>query len=189
MTYSELKTNVAAYFNRGDLADKVDGWLDRAEAYLFREISPNSIEATATGTASETISLPADFSTLIRLDVDYYGKTVTLDYTTQGSGFVIEGETIRLVNMPETSFSYSLYYAPKLEPLSGSVTTNWLLDNGYDLYFYATVFEGAKALKNAVEINTVGQMLPTLLDSVRNYAMRAKAPRAGGLQIKPRRLL
>lgn len=186
MTYSELKTEVAAYFNRGDLASKVDGWIDRAESFLFREISPNTIEAVATGTSTGSITLPADFSSLIRIDVDYYGRTVTLDYTTQGQGFVIEGNTLRLVKMPNASFSYSLYYAPKLANLSASVATNWLLENGYDLYFYATVFEGAKSLKNSVEISTVGQILPTLVDSVKNYAMRAKTPRSGSLQVKPR---
>lgn len=187
MTYSELKTNVAGYFNRGDLAGKVAGWIERAESFMFREISPNTIEATATGTTAGTIALPSDFSRLIRLDVDYYGNVTTLDYTTQGDGFVIEGSTIRLVNQPEGSFSYTIYYAPKLAALSDSNTTNWLLDNGYDLYFYATIFEGAKALKNAQEINTVGAFLPAILDSVKGYATRSKIPQSGGLQVKPRR--
>lgn len=186
MTYSDLKTAVTAYFNRGDLADKVDGWIDRAESFLFREISPNTIETTATGTATETIALPADFSRLIRLDVDYYGRIVTLDFTTQGSGFIIEGETIRLVNMPEGSFSYTLYYSPKLTALSDANTTNWLLDNGYDLYFYLTVLEGAKALKNQTEISFVGPLIPTILESVKGYAKRSKIPQDGGLQVKPR---
>lgn len=187
MTYSELKTNVAAYFNRGDLADKVDGWIDRAEAFMFREISPHTIEATDTGTTTGTIALPVDYSKLIRLDVDYYGSVCTLDYTTQGDGFIIEGETIRLVNQPEGSFSYALYYAPKLTALSDANTTNWLLDNGYDLYFYASVLEGAKAMKNMQEIGTVSVLIPSILESVKGYATRSKIPSAGSLQIKPRR--
>jgi hypothetical protein len=187
MTYSELKTNVAGYFNRGDLADKVDGWIDRAEAFMFREISPHTIEATDTGTTTGTIALPADYSKLIRLDVDYYGSVCTLDYTTQGNGFVIEGETIRLLNEPEGSYSYTLYYAPKLTALSEANTTNWLLENGYDLYFYASVLEGAKALKNANEIGVVSSILPLVLESVKGYAMRSKIPSSGSLQIKLRR--
>lgn len=186
MTYTDLKTAVAGYFNRGDLATKVDGWIDLAESFLFREITPNSIETSVTGTATSTITLPADFSRLLRLDVDYYGTTVTLDYTTQGNGFVIEANTIRLVNMPEGSFDYTLYYSPKLLPLSDSNTSNWLLENGYDLYFYASALEGAKATKNAGEVNTIMPIIPALLESVKGYASRSKIPVSGSLRAKPR---
>lgn len=186
MTYSELKTAVAGYFNRGDLDTKVGEWIKRAESFLFREISPGSIEATASGTASGTIALPVDFSMLRRLDVDYYGTTVTLDYTTQGRGFVVEGNEIRLVNMPQGSFSYTLYYSPKITALSDANTTNWLLTNGYDLYFYVSALEGAKAMKNSGEVNTIMPLIPTLLESVKGYAARSKIPTMGSLRVRPR---
>lgn len=186
MNYSELKTNIAGYFNRGDLTTKVPKWVELAEAFLFREISPNTVETSVSGTTTGTISLPADFSSLIRLDLVVGGRPYSLDYTTQGTGFVIDGETIRLTGFTTIDASYTLHYAPNMAALSDTNPTNWLLDNGYDLYFYVSALEGARALKNDGEIGRITPMIPTLLDSVKGKAKRVKFPTSGSLQIKPR---
>lgn len=186
MNYSELVANVAGYFNRGDVIQKVPGWIVLAESFLFREISPNTVETSVSGTTTGTIALPADFSTLIRLDLTLGDRSVSLDYTTQGTGFAIEGETIRLTGFTTIDASYTLHYAPNMAALSDTNSTNWLLDNGYDLYFYVSALEGARALKNDTEIGRIAPMITTLLESVRSKAKRVKLPTSGSLQVKPR---
>ena len=197
MNYSDLQTAVITYFKRGDIAARVPSWIELAEAYLFRELSVKSTAINTTGTTTDDIvTLPGDFETLVRITISTNGIEQNLDYVTapdeytwtdlQPSFYTIEGDSLRIINSG-TGMAYKLYYLPKLGNLSGSITTNWLLANGEDLYLYATALQGAVELKNDGEVAKLTQIVTQLLDSVRRYAERAGQPLSGRLQIKPRR--
>ena len=52
MNYDELKTDVAAYLHRTDLTDKLAGFIERAESYLFRELAIKELEVSVSGTTT-----------------------------------------------------------------------------------------------------------------------------------------
>lgn len=195
MTYSELQTNVTSYLHRADIAAKVPGFIALAEAFMFRELQVKELQISVTGvTTEEYAALPTDFGTLSRISVTIGGKESSLDYKAQSEtsrgnapySFSLENNQLRLWGAG-TGQAYTLYYIPDIQPLSALVETNWLLDNAYDLYFYASVLEGAKHVRNQGEIDKLTPMIGPLLDSVKRFADRRAQPVIGTMQMKPRR--
>lgn len=195
MTYSELQTNVANYLHRADIAAKVPGFIALAEAFLFRELQIKELQISVTGTTTdEYATLPADFGTLSRISVMSGDREYSLDYKAQAEtatksvpdSFALENDKLRIWGSG-TGQAYTLYYIPNVQPLSVSVSTNWLLENAYDLYFYASALEGAKHVRNQGEIDKLTPQIAPLLDSVKRFADRRAQPVTGSLQIKPRR--
>ena len=125
MNYSSLKTGVAVYLNRTDLTPYLPDFIERAEAFLQREIYASDTETSISGTTSGgVIALPADFGELRRLTVTSYGVERDLDYKSPtynatGSGalpdaYAFEGGAIRLFPEAGTGYPYTVYYRPKL---------------------------------------------------------------------------
>jgi hypothetical protein len=196
MNYSSLKTDIAGYLNRTDLAPYIPAFIERAEAFLQREIYPSDTETSVSGmTSGGTIALPDDFGELRRLTVTAYGaernlEYMTPDYTYSGDGFApsgysFEGGSIRMFPDAGTGYPYVMYYRPKLASLSDAAPTNWLTSVAPDLYLYTSALEGAKHIKNANEVATLSGMLPALLDSVRGYIKRRATPTLSGLRMRP----
>ena len=196
MNYSSLKTGVAGYLNRTDLSAFIPDFIERAEAFLQREIYASDTETSISGTTSGgVIALPADFGELRRLTVTSHGVERDLDYKSPtynatGSGalpdsYAFEGGAIRLFPEAGTGYPYTLYYRPTIPALSDASPTNWLTNIAPDLYLYASALEGARHIKNTEEIATLSAMLPELLDSVRGYIKRRAMPTLGGLRMRP----
>ena len=192
MNYTTLKTLVADYLHRTDLTDKLETFIALAESLLFREINIKALEVVVTGTSVDgAIALPA--GTVNRITVSYGGNTTALDYASQPASthygwpasYTLEGGAIKLDTL--TSQAYTLYYTPKIDALSVSNPTNWLLDNAPDLYLCAAQLEGAKYVKDEGRIASLGAMLAPLLDSVQRLTQRTGQPARGGMQVRPRR--
>ena len=193
MTYSELKAQIASAMHRTDLTDQIPEFIALAESLLFRELSVNALEVAVTGTTSGgVIAIPADCSTIGRITITNAGVETPLDYAsnqTPRSGqpmtYQLESGALKLDSATD-GYAYTLYYTPKLEALSDSNTSNWLLANGYDLYRAASLIEAAKWARDVDLVATLAAGLPALLDSVRRLIQRSGQPLRGGLQIKPR---
>ena len=194
MNYSSLKTDVAGYLNRTDLAAYLPSFIERAEAFLTRELYPSDTETSVSGTTvGGLVTLPSDFGELRRLTVSSNGYTYTLAYGTPDidySGgtprsYAFEGGAIRLFPDAGDGYAYTLHYRPKVPALSDAATTNWLTDTAPDLYLYAAAMEGAKYIKNDGEIARLAGTLPALLDSVRGYIKRRAMPTLSGLRVRP----
>lgn len=198
MTYNDLQAAVSAYFHRSDLLVRMPAFIKLAEASLFRELNIKALGASLSGTTTNgLITLPADFKAVVRLTVTSGGVESALlylpaqdGYVAQGStpdSYAIEGNTLRLFPFAGTGTAYTLYYTPNIQALSGTVTTNWLLDNAFDLYLYATALQVAADLRDAAETAKLTPIVGSLIDSVRRLSERLGQPTMGGLQIRVRR--
>lgn len=197
MTYATLKADIAAELHRTDLTDKIPGFIARAEAYLGRELSSVKYrEIIVTGTTTGGYAdLPADFGSVSKVSVSYNGAARTLDYIALAETstnvdaypkyFSFENGKLRIWGTGDGQ-AYSLYYIPKLEALSDTVTTNWLLDNAPDLYLYASTLEAAKHVRNQAVIDSMTNSTALALDSVKRFAERQGQPASGSMQIKVR---
>lgn len=195
MTYAALKTDVATYLHRSDLTALIPAFVERAEAYLFRELQQiKDLAASATGTTTgEYATLPTDFGSVSKLTVTYGSTEYTLDYkdetavaaTTVPYLYALENNQLRIFGA-STGQTYTLYYTAKLAALSDSNTTNWLLTNAPDLYLYATAMEGAKHIRDEAEIARCAGYVAQAVESVRRSSERKGQPTKGALQIKPR---
>lgn len=201
MTYAALQADVAAYSHRSDLTALITGFIAKAEALLFRELTSTTLEDSATGTTSgATISLPTDYNAILRVELTHNSTKFTLDYAspngieslTQTPGvpcfYTLEGNAIRLLPEPADNYQYAVLYEPKLSALSDSNTSNWLLDVAPDLYLVATLAEVGRYTRNQELVAEMQAQIPVLMDSVKRQDRARKFPKSGGLQIRPRRM-
>ena len=195
MIYSELKTAIADFLHRDDLTSKIAGFIERAEAALFREINIKDLRISVTGTTTgEYATLPSDFSEVVRLTCTYNGTEYDLDYGSQPVDYTmtapkyyaLENNKLRIFGT-STGQAYTLYYTPKMSALSDSNTSNWLLANSSDLYLYASSLEAARWIRDSELESKLQNMVAPLMDSIKRYTERKGQPTSGSLQIRPRR--
>ena len=194
MSYATLKTDVADYLHRTDLTAKMASFITLAEYSLFREIQVKDTELIVAGvTVGQYGDLPADFGKVSRITATVGDSEYNLDYKSPDfsttlaypNAYALENNKIRIFGS-STGQTYTLYYIPKLVPLSDS-TTNWLHDNAYDLYVYATALEACKYTRDGQELANLMPIVSNLIDSVRRSSERKGQPVNGSMQIIPRR--
>ena len=198
MNYTTLKSGIADYLHRDNLTTQIPGFIELAEAYLFRELNVQELQTSVTGTtiAGGYVTLPADFGAVARITVEHGSWTTNLDYMavpdvastvlTHPQFYSLEKNQIRIIGA-DVSHAYTLFYTPDISPLSASVSTNWILTNASELYLYASCLEAARYLRDAGEIATLAQSVTLALESTRRFAERRGQPSSGSLQIRTRR--
>ena len=193
MNYATLQTDVASYLHRTDLTAFLPGFVERAEAFLFRELPIKDLTTKVAGTTTgEYFTLPSDLGSISKVTVTIGSSEVALDYmaqpvsysTTYPEFYSFDNGQGRIWGA--SGQAYTLYYTPNIAALSGSNTSNWLLVNAQDLYFYAVALEAARYTRNTAEVDRVSALLPALLDSVRSFNTRRGIPSSGSLQIRAR---
>lgn len=196
MSYATLQTDIASYLHRSDLTATIPTFIATAESYIFRELVIKELQTSAVLTSvGEYVTLPTDFSAVNRITVTVGGVERTLDYKSQPDNYTVvsgtpvsfslESDQLRLWGAG-TGTECTLYYTPKIQNLGASVSTNWLLDNAYDLYLYVGALEGARYVRAQEQIDALTPLVMSALDSVRRFAERRGLPSTASLQIKPR---
>jgi hypothetical protein len=198
MNYTTLKSGIADYLHRDNLTAQIPGFIELAEAYLFRELNVQELQTSVAGTtiAGGYATLPTDFAAVARITVAHGSWTTNLDYMAVSDVastvqvhpqfYSLENNQIRIIGAGADQ-AYTLFYTIKIVPLSGSVSTNWILTNASELYLYASCLEAARYLRDAGEIATLSQSVALALESVRRFSERRGQPSSGSLQIRTRR--
>lgn len=192
--YSDLQEDVVEYLHRTDLNTLMPTFIRRAEAFLFRELQVKDLAKSIDGTTiGEYLELPSDFEAVSKITINYGSTEYSLDYksdpsvstTSVPTEYSIENNQLRIFGA-STGQAYKLYYISKIQALSTSNTSNWLLDTAPDLYFYTTALEAAKHIRDLEQVQTLTGYVNPLLDSVRRKSERKGQPTNGSLQIKAR---
>jgi hypothetical protein len=198
MNYTTLKSGIADYLHRDNLTAQIPGFIELAESYLFRELNVQELQVSVAGTtiAGGYGTLPTDFAAVAKITVSHGSWTTNLDYmavadvpstvNTHPQYYSLEKNQIRIIGAGADQ-AYTLFYTPKIPPLSGTVATNWILDNASELYLYASCLEAARYIRDAGEISALSQAVMLALESARRFAERRGQPSSGSLQIRPRR--
>jgi len=168
-TYTELKASVADWINRDDLTTVIPDFISLAEAQIERTLRTRQMIVRATASMdTEYSAVPADFleCRTIKLNTNPVQPlqfetvdsldTLRTQYTAPGRPqyFGIVGGQIRLVPVPDTTYTAELIYYGKLTKLSSSNATNWLLTSSPDIYLYGALLQGAPYLQNDERIQT-----------------------------------
>lgn len=197
-TYAQLVIDVGAYLHRTDLLSRVPNFIAWAENFLFRELSVKELmTSTALTISGGLVAMPSNVNSVSKVVVDSNGQRYTLDYSnvalefsdtlTTPSFYTFENDAIRVANAADGSV-VTVFYTPKIDALSESNTSNWILENAYDLYLTASTLEGARYARNMPEMDRLTPLVSSLLDGVKRYAERRGQPAMSGMQIKPRRI-
>jgi hypothetical protein len=162
-TYAELKASVADWLNRSDLTSAITDFVSLAEAQMERTLRTTQMITRATATIdAEYNATPSDFleARTFKMDtnpvtplqfetIDSLDDLLTV-YTSSGKPkfFGVVGSQIRVVPIPDSSYTGELIYYSKLSKLSDSNTTNWLLTKAPDVYLYGSLLQAAPYLQD-----------------------------------------
>lgn len=168
-TYTELKASVADWINRDDLTAVIVDFISLAEAQIERTLRTTQMIVRATASIDgEYSAVPADFleTRTVKLNTNpiqplQFETVDSLDslriqYIAPGRPqyFGIVGTQIRVVPVPDTTYTAELIYYGKLTKLSSTNATNWLLTSSPDIYLYGALLQGAPYLQNDERIQT-----------------------------------
>jgi hypothetical protein len=175
--YATLQSAIADWLLRADLTAQIPTFIQLAEAKMNRDVRLRTVfsqgySAVTTAAGVTQITLPADFHSVILLDItgDQATGPAPLEYLTlyeyrvnQRANANVTGmprfysiavAQIILSPVPDGEYALSLVYETKLPALSDSNPTNWMLEKDPDLYLYAALAESAPFLDQDERIAT-----------------------------------
>jgi hypothetical protein len=154
------------------------------------------MEAESTSAATEYMEFPTDYLEL--RDIQFQSnprrqlRYVTPEYADlyDSSGttgpplyYTVVGNQIRLVPSPDTSTTVRISYWQKITPLSGSATSNWLLEAHPDAYLYGPLFHGLVWANNPQMAGFIKEGWAQVMNEMQGKGKQSNI--GGSLQIRP----
>jgi hypothetical protein len=151
-TYTDLKGALADWVERGDLADRLPTFIAHAEAKANRLLRERRQQAQSTASIGASLTaLPADFREAItvelkaepletyeRLRAAPFDALASFDDVSRGTGrpgfWSVLGQQLMLHPTPDQAYAVRLTYFAKLPALGEANPSNWLLEDGPDVY-------------------------------------------------------
>jgi len=200
-TYAELKSSIADFLNRDDLASVTSSFISLAEADMQRRLRHWRMEKRSTAELDTQYSaIPADFVEIIRFYVTS-GDTKPLELISQAqlldrkakslntSGapayYALTAGEIEVYPAPDATYDVELYYLARIPALSDSNTSNWLLDHYADAYLYGSLVHSAPYLKDDARIQVWAALYQSAIDAINTESERSKSG-GSGLRMKIR---
>lgn len=195
-TYAELQTAVANWLNRSDLTTRIPEFIALAEARMNRDKRLRVVDAITRAdlaVSAQYTALPSDFAQMV--NIERTGSPVqALDVlapqqmdairaqtpTGEPRYYCVVGDELELAPVPDSAETLAMIYFRRIEALSTTVTSNWLLAAAPDVYLYATLIESAPFLHEDERIGT----WQSLYDSRCNeYAASSEQDQFGGAPV------
>jgi len=164
-TKAELHTAVANWLNRSDLTDRIPEFITLAEASFNRNLRTRDMLVRSTASVSgQYVSIPTDFLEMLNIELTstspsrrliYVSSDRADDFRSQQNDttgipiyYTIEGESIQLTPVPDTSYTLQLNYYKTITALSGLADSayNQLLTSHPDVYLYGTLMQASPYL-------------------------------------------
>ena len=181
-TYAELKTSITDFLNRDDLDAATPTFISLAEADMQRKIRHWRQEKRSNANLNSRYSdVPSDFLEVIRFGVSG-GNHSTLEIVSQGdmldlrmksrdaSGspryYALTAGEIELFPTPSAVTATELYYYSKIDGLSDSNTSNWLLENHPDAYLYGALVHSAPYLADDARVAVWASLYQNAISSI-----------------------
>jgi hypothetical protein len=202
-TYAELKSAAADFLNRDDLTSVISTFVTLAEADIQRKLRHWRMEKRSSAEIDTQYSaIPADWVETIRFYVTS-GQTSPLSLISQSEMlqrrmetgnvagrplyYASTGAQLELFPTPNATYDAELLYYSKLDTLSDSTTSNWLLEEAPDVYLYGTLMHSAPYLKDDQRIAIWAGLYQAGIDTLNSASDSAKYS-GSGLKMKIRGL-
>jgi hypothetical protein len=194
-TYSELKSAVADFLNRDDLTATIPTFIGMAEASLNRDVRHWKMEQRSTAEIDDQyLTLPTDWLATVRITVqdttpyamNLVSRDSMQDMRYKGDNVAgkplyyahVAGE-IEMYPTPDATYDIELLYTQKIDALSDSNTSNWLLTDAPDLYLYAVLLETAIYLRDDERISAYAGMYQSKLAALNSSSNKATVSGTG----------
>jgi hypothetical protein len=188
MTYAVLKADIASWLHRTDLTTEIVTFVALAESDIRNDVRVRAMETVATGSVSAgSITMPTDLIETRRLVIDEYPYEYVdpaafseLDrINSEKHVYTVTGSSIKVL----TGSSYALTYWAAFDSFSADADTNWLLENAYDVYLWASIKQAAIWAQDDQSMMKYDALYRGAVTKINNR--EAKAMRGGTLTIRP----
>ena len=181
-TYAELKTSITDFLNRDDLTTVAPTFISLAEADMQRRVRHWRQEKRSNANLNSRYSdVPGDFLEVIRFGVtgdnnstlEMISQSQMLDRRMQNGNtsgspryYALTAGEIELFPSPSAITSTELYYYSKIDPLSDSTASNWMLANHPDAYLYGSLVHSAPYLADDSRITMWAALYQAAIDAI-----------------------
>lgn len=188
-TYTELKSAVADWLNRDDLAAVVPTFIALAETSMERALRTRKMLVRANATIDTQYSaVPSDFLEIRSMKITssspiqpMYAQTIEamddLDAKNPGTGkpvyFCVVGNQIRVHPAPSGNYTAELAYYSTINKLSASVASNWILASHPDAYLYGALLQAAPYLKDDERAGVWSGLYVAAIEAIKTADERA----------------
>ena len=193
--FTELKSTIADFLNRDDLTAIIPAFIEMAEAQMNRDLRHWRMEKRSVGDVdSEYSALPSDWIETISLHVNGDGTSTlnlqsreavanrrakTEDETGRPTLYTHAAGSIELFPTPDKTYEIELLYYAKIDALSSSTATNWLLDEAPDVYFVRALIHSAPYLQEDARAGTWASMYSAAVQKLNSASDAAKMSGTG----------
>lgn len=167
LTYSTLKTLISDTLNRDDLDSQLGNFILLAESYINRDVRHWQMQKRSTATFNQRYEpLPTDWVESIRVSVsskrqlDLASQAAMMDMRNRNNNvsaeprfYTISASQIELYPTPDADYDATLIYYSRIDPLSDSNESNWLLVDSPDVYLYGSLMHTAPYLQEDPRIS------------------------------------
>lgn len=181
-TYDELKTSVANWLNRDDLTSVVPDFITLAEADMNRKIRHWRQEKRSTAEIDTQYSaIPADFAEAIRfyltanntspLELISQSEMIDQRYKSADTSgkpryYAITAGEIEVFPTPDGTYDAELYYYSRIDELSDSNASNWVLEYFPDVYLYGSLMHSSPYLKDDARVTVWASLYQAGIDAI-----------------------
>jgi hypothetical protein len=189
-TYAQLKDTIADFLLRDDLTAAIPTFIRLAEARIDRDLRHWRQEKRSVAELDTQYSaIPADFLRPIRLQITDLptGEVAPIstaqmlqlrgdrnDRVGRPTNYALTAGSLELYPTPDNTYNASLVYYGRIDALSDSNTTNWLLTEAPDAYLYGALIHSAPYLKDDPRITVWGTLYTVAIDTLNTTSEDAK---------------
>jgi hypothetical protein len=192
-TYADLKSAVADWINRADLAAVIPTFITLSEAKFNRELRLRGMLTRAEAvTSNEFVGVPSDFleNYSLELNMSNIGPQQSLAFIGPLEAKVLKANKVtgkvryytiidgafELLPAPGSNTDVILTYYQKIPSLSDRQPSNWLYAKAPDLYLYSALLEAAPYLRDDDRMQMWGQARAQVFAAIQEESERSMRP-------------
>lgn len=160
-SYSELQTEIANFLDRTDLTSQIPSFISLAEASINRDVRHWQMEKRVEATFNQRYEpLPTDWIESRRISIkgqkqlDLLSQAQMMNFrdlnnNTSGEPryYTISTSQLEFYPTPDGDYAGSMIYLARVDALTDSNVSNWLLSDSPDVYLYGSLMHSAPYLQ------------------------------------------
>jgi hypothetical protein len=205
-SFSELKSSIADWLNRGDLTAVIPDFISLAEAQMERRLPTQKMVKRANATIDTPFSaIPADLLSVKSLVLTSTAPVQPLVFLTEDEldakkyvyrttgkplYFALVGNQIEVLPAPDAEYTAEITYVATLAKLSDSNTSNWVLARHPDVYLYGALLQAAPYLRDDERVGLWSSQYQTAIEDMLIQNERAAFSQGRtAMAVKPTRVI
>ena len=193
-TYDELKSSIADFLNRDDLTSVIPTFISLAEADMNRKLRHWRMERRSNATVdTQYTALPTDFVEAVRImlttpsvqrlelitNSELMDKRATSETAGTPTHYALVDGTLEVYPIPDQNYTMEMVYYSRIDTLSASTSTNWVLTYSPDAYLYGALAAAAPYLGEDQRTAVWASLYKNAIDGINMEDDKAKASGAG----------